>query len=62
MDIMLRNAHARIKKIAMALQSLVRNRYQGDFLQFVGFYTYATPMTERELLYSAPKQVSIFDP
>ena len=50
------------KKIAMALQSMVRNRYQGDFLQFVGFYTYATPMTERELLYSAPKRVSIFDP
>ena len=50
------------KKVAMALQSLVRSRYQGDFLQVVGFYTYATPMTERELLYSAPKPVSIFAP
>ncbi|MDA1015190.1 MAG: VWA domain-containing protein [Planctomycetota bacterium] len=50
------------KKVAMALQSLVSGRYRGDFMQIVGFYSYATPMTERELLYSAPKQVSIFDP
>ncbi|GAB4160298.1 MAG: hypothetical protein Tsb009_37630 [Planctomycetaceae bacterium] len=50
------------KKVAMALQSLVRGRYQGDFLQVVGFYTYASPLSERELLYSAPKMVSIYDP
>lgn len=50
------------KKVAMALQSLVRGRYQGDFLQVVGFYTYASTLNERELLYSAPKPVSIFDP
>jgi Ca-activated chloride channel family protein len=50
------------KKVAMALQSLVRGKYQGDFLQVVGFYTYATPLSERELLYSAPKPVSIYDP
>ncbi|MFQ5733043.1 MAG: VWA domain-containing protein, partial [Planctomycetaceae bacterium] len=50
------------KKVAMALQSLVRGRYPGDFLKVVGFYTFATPLTERELLYSAPKPVSIFDP
>ena len=49
------------KKVALALQSLVRNKYQGDFLQVVGFYTYASPLAERELLLSAPKQVSIFD-
>jgi uncharacterized protein with von Willebrand factor type A (vWA) domain len=49
------------KKVALALQSLVRNKYQGDFLQVVGFYTYASPLAERELLLSAPKEVSIFD-
>ncbi len=46
----------------MALQSLIRSRYQGDFLQVVGFYTYATPLSERQLLSSAPKPVSIYDP
>ncbi len=50
------------KKVALALQSLVRGRYQGDFFQVVGFYTYASPLSERELLYSAPKPVSLYDP
>jgi uncharacterized protein with von Willebrand factor type A (vWA) domain len=49
------------KKVALSLAALARGKYQGDFLQFVGFYTYASPLTERELLYSAPKQVSLFD-
>ena len=54
--------YASAKKVAMALQGLVRSRYQSDFLQVVGFYTYATAMTERDLLNSAPKPVSIYDP
>ena len=54
--------YAAAKRVAMALQGLVRSRYQSDFLQIVGFYTYAAAMTERDLLNSAPKQVSIFDP
>ena len=53
--------YGQAKKVALGLQALVRGKYQGDFLQFVGFYTYASPLTERQLLYSAPKQVSIFD-
>lgn len=50
------------KRVAMALQALVRSKYPGDFLQVIGFYTYASPLTERELLNSAPKPVSIYDP
>jgi uncharacterized protein with von Willebrand factor type A (vWA) domain len=53
--------YGQAKKVAMALQSLVRSRYQGDFLQVVGFYTYASPLTERQLLSSAPKPVSMYD-
>ena len=49
------------KKVALALQSLVRSRYSEDSLKVIGFYTYATPLTERTLLHSAPKPVSIFD-
>ena len=49
------------KKVAMALQSLVRGKYQGDFLQTIGFYSFASTLSERELLYSAPKEVSIYD-
>lgn len=50
------------KKVAMALSALIRSQYQGDFLQTIGFYTYASPLNERELLGSAPKPVSLFDP
>lgn len=49
------------KKVALALQAMVRGQYPQDSLQLVGFYTYANQLTERELLNSAPKPVSIFD-
>lgn len=52
----------RAKQVAMALQGLVRSRYQGDSLRIVGFYTYASPLSEKELIYAAPKPVSIYDP
>ncbi|MBI1346578.1 VWA domain-containing protein [bacterium] len=50
------------KKVALALQALVRGKYQGDFIQVIGFYSFASPLTERELINSAPKPVSIFEP
>lgn len=49
------------KKVALALLSLIRSRYSEDSLKVMGFYTYASPLTERGLLLSAPKPVSIFD-
>ena len=53
--------YATTKKVALALQAMVRAQYPQDSLQLVGFYTYANVMTERQLLDSAPKQVSLFD-
>jgi Ca-activated chloride channel homolog len=49
------------KKVALALQGLIRGRYAEDSLKIIGFYTYASPLTERELIRAAPKPVSIFD-
>lgn len=49
------------KKTALALQGLVRSRYAEDSFKVIGFYTYAAPLSERGLLHSAPKPVSIFD-
>ncbi len=49
------------KKVALAMQALVRSRYSEDTLKVIGFYSYASPLSERELLRSAPKEVSIFD-
>jgi uncharacterized protein with von Willebrand factor type A (vWA) domain len=53
--------YATTKKVALALQAMVRAQYPQDTLQIVGFYTYANVMTERQLLDSAPKPVSLFD-
>lgn len=49
------------KKVALALAGLVRSRYSEDSLKIIGFYTYASPLTERGLIQAAPKPVSIFD-
>jgi uncharacterized protein with von Willebrand factor type A (vWA) domain len=53
--------YAMTKKVALALQAMVRGQYPQDTLQMVGFFTFASKLTERELLNSAPKPVSIFD-
>ncbi len=49
------------KKVALALQALVRGQYPQDTLRMVGFYTYASELTERQLINSAPKPVSMYD-
>ena len=53
--------YATTKKVALALQAMVRGQYAQDTLQMVGFYSFANVMTERELLNSAPKPVSLYD-
>lgn len=50
------------KKVALGLQALVRDKYRGDSFEVIGFYSCASPLNERDLLLSAPKPVSIFDP
>ena len=41
------------KKVALALQGMVRSRYPQDSLQMIGFYTFANLMSERQLINSA---------
>ena len=53
--------YATTKKVALALQAMVRAQYAQDTLQMVGFYTVASVMTERQLLNSAPKPVGLYD-
>jgi len=49
------------KKVALALSALMKARYTEDSLKIIGFYSYASPLTERQLMMSAPKPVTIFD-
>jgi uncharacterized protein with von Willebrand factor type A (vWA) domain len=49
------------KKVAMAMAALVRQRFPQDTIDFVGFYSGANVITERELPLAMPKPVTIFD-
>jgi uncharacterized protein with von Willebrand factor type A (vWA) domain len=53
--------YAMTKKVALALQAMVRAQYAQDSLQMIGFYSFASFLTERELLNSAPKPISLYD-
>jgi Ca-activated chloride channel family protein len=47
------------KKVALSLQEFVRAQFPEDSLHVVGFYSYASYLTERELLRCAPKRISL---
>ena len=47
------------KKVAMAMQSLVRGRFPQDSLDFVGFYSGAARIPEVMLPLAMPKPVTI---
>ena len=49
------------KKVAMAMQSLVRGRFPQDSLDFVGFYSGAARIPEVMLPLAMPKPVTIYD-
>ncbi len=49
------------KKVALAMQALVRSRFPQDSLDFVGFYSGATRIPEAAVPIVMPKPVSIYD-
>lgn len=49
------------KKVAMAMQALVRGRFPLDSLDFVGFYSGASRIPEGALPLAMPKPVTIYD-
>lgn len=49
------------KKVAMAMQALVRSRFPQDTIDFVGFYSGAAVIPEVMLPLSMPKPVTIYD-
>ncbi len=49
------------KKVAMAMQSLVRSKFPQDSIDFVGFYSGAAKIPEVALPLSMPKPVTIYD-
>jgi Ca-activated chloride channel family protein len=49
------------KKVAMAMQALVRQRFQQDSIDFVGFYSGASKISESQLPLAMPKPVTVYD-
>lgn len=49
------------KRVAMAMQALVRSRFPQDSIDFVGFYSGAARIPESKLPLMMPKPVTIYD-
>ncbi len=51
-----------VKRMALALDGLVRREYPGDSLQFIEMYTFAKRRRAGEIASLMPKPVTVFDP
>ena len=51
-----------VKRMALALDGLIRREYPGDFLQFIEMYTVGKPRHLSEVASLMPRPVSIHDP
>jgi uncharacterized protein with von Willebrand factor type A (vWA) domain len=51
-----------VKRMALALDGLIRREYPGDYLQFIEMYTFAKRRAASEIIDLLPKPVTLFDP
>lgn len=51
-----------VKRMALALDGLIRKEYPGDFLQFLEMASFAKPVPPSEVASLMPKPVTIFNP
>jgi uncharacterized protein with von Willebrand factor type A (vWA) domain len=51
-----------VKRMALALEGLIRSEYPGDYLQFVEMYSFAKPVQRAKLIELMPKPVTVYDP
>ncbi len=51
-----------VKRMALALDGLIRSEYPGDFLGFIEMYTFGKVRRQSEIATMMPKPVTLFDP
>jgi uncharacterized protein with von Willebrand factor type A (vWA) domain len=51
-----------VKRMALALEGLIRREYPGDFLQLIEMFTFARPTPPGKIIELMPKPVTVFDP
>ncbi len=54
--------YVHVKRMALALEGLIRREYPGDYLQFVEMYSFAKPVRSADIAALMPKPVTVFDP
>jgi uncharacterized protein with von Willebrand factor type A (vWA) domain len=54
--------YVNVKRMALALEGLIRSEYPGDFLRMVEMYTFAKPCPPGKIGELMPKPVTIYDP
>ena len=54
--------YVNVKRMALALDGLIRREYPGDYLQFIEMYTFARPTPPGKIIELMPKPVTIYDP
>jgi uncharacterized protein with von Willebrand factor type A (vWA) domain len=53
--------YVHVKRMALALEGLIRREYPGDYLQFIEMYSFAKPVRAGEIAALMPKPVTVFD-
>ena len=54
--------YVNVKRMALALDGLIRKEYPGDFLQFLEMYSIAKPVAAGDVAGLLPKPLTIYDP
>lgn len=54
--------YVHVKRMALALEGLIRREYPGDFLQFIEMYSFAKLRAPGEVVSLLPKPVTLYDP
>ena len=54
--------YTNVKRMALALEGLIRSEYPGDFLNFIEMYTFAKLRRPGEIIELLPKPVTLYDP
>lgn len=54
--------YVNVKRMALALDGLIRSEYPGDFLHFIEMFTFAKPCRSGQIVELLPKPVTIYDP
>jgi uncharacterized protein with von Willebrand factor type A (vWA) domain len=54
--------YVNVKRMALAMEGLIRREYPGDYLQMIEMFTFARPTPPGKLIELMPKPVTIFEP